>query len=194
MPPKNASPLIGSFEDPATLQPWDRNPRIQENAIPKIMRSLEEFGFGRALTAWGEKGERLLLAGHTTLKAYQRLSQEKGPSWSPAGCPPGRVPVRWVDHLPREKALAYALADNKLAEISEWNQDLLSEVLQDLEGEVDLSLLGWNEVDLKSFLHPESPEEMVESLGYKSFDESIGEDAPKGRTLTCPHCGGTFQK
>lgn len=134
-----------------SLAPWSRNPRINADAVPVIMRSLESFGFGRPLVAWRSKAERRLVVGHTTYAAYQRLASKHGEDWHPAGTPgPGLVPVRWRDDWTEAEASGYAIADNKTAEISLWDEDVLSELLVDLADEVNLDALGFDVADLDS--------------------------------------------
>jgi hypothetical protein len=51
---------------------------------------------------------------------------------------------------------AYRIADNKLAELTEWNMDLLPLELADLQGlDVDLGLLGFDENELAKLLEGE---------------------------------------
>mgnify|MGYP007042612736 FL=1 len=53
MPESVQAAVFVPFE---SLVPWDRNPRNNEEAIPRGMRSLETFGFGRPLIARGSTG------------------------------------------------------------------------------------------------------------------------------------------
>ena len=32
----------------------------------------------------------------------------------------------------------------------------------------------------------------VDDVKWKTFDETVGGDAPRGKTMKCPHCGQTF--
>lgn len=144
-----------------SLVPWNRNPRNNEDAIPKVMRSLEAFGFGRPLIAWGSTGPRRLVVGHTTFAAYSKLVAKNGEDWCPGGTPaPGMVPVRWRDDWTEEEAAGYAIADNRLGEIATWDDEVLAELLGELElGDVDLDAVGYSEADLDGLVErPEPPE------------------------------------
>jgi hypothetical protein len=53
----------------------------------------------------------------------------------------------------RHERKAYRIADNKTADLSDWNYELLPIELADLQGkEYDLSLLGFNEDELAELL------------------------------------------
>ena len=68
-----------------------------------------------------------------------------------------KVPVRFLDLDPAQ-ARALALADNRLGEVAEWNDEMLSEVLAELEAEsIDLDGLGWSDEELDEFLNITAP-------------------------------------
>lgn len=123
--------------DPSTLTAWDKNPRNNDPAVESVAKSIERFGFGAPIVARLE--DRMVIAGHTRLKAAALLQLE-------------RVPVRFLDISPAE-AKALALADNKLGEIAEWDDDLLAEVLRELDAdEIDLDGLGFSDSELDDLL------------------------------------------
>lgn len=66
-----------------------------------------------------------------------------------------QVPVVSLEHLTDEQARLYALADNKLAEKSEWDFDILIPEIQDLMSSVDLdlNLTGFNSIELDNILY-----------------------------------------
>lgn len=50
-------------------------------------------------------------------------------------------------------ASGYGLADNRSAELAEWNDDVLGSLLRDLsQDQVDVGLLGWSEEDMALLL------------------------------------------
>jgi ParB/RepB/Spo0J family partition protein len=122
--------------DVSNLHPWDENPRENEHAVPHVMESIERFGFASPIIA-RKNGE--IIAGHTRWKAAQKLGLEK-------------VPVRYMDLDPAD-AKMLAIADNKLNEIAEWDQELLVDVLKDLhELDEDLTKLGFSEEELSGLI------------------------------------------
>ncbi len=121
------------------LRPWDQNPRLNEPAVAKVADSIRRFGFGAPLLARRD-GE--LIAGHTRLKAALSLGLD-------------RVPVRYLDLDPADARLL-ALADNKLAEIAEWDEALLAEVLKDFDA-TDAAIAGFGASELAELLEKLEP-------------------------------------
>ena len=156
-----------------TLAPWDKNPRRNDEAAKEVAKSIRRFGFGAPILA--RAADRVVIAGHTRLKAAALLGLDK-------------VPVRFLDLDPAE-ARALALADNKLGELAEWDAEVLGDVLRELEAEqVDLVGLGFKDSELKALLDSVG----VDDVKWKEFDESIGNNAPAGKSIKCPHCGESF--
>ncbi len=119
------------------LKPYKRNPRINSKAVDAIAQSIQEYGFRQPIvtTADGE-----IIAGHTRYKAAEKLGLDI-------------VPVHIAEGLNEAQIKAYRIADNKLAELSQWDKELLPLELADLRGmDVDLSLLGFNEAELEALV------------------------------------------
>ena len=143
--------------------PYGRNPRVAlEAAIAKVAGSLTEFGWRQPIVV-DEQG--VILAGHTRLLAAQRLGLEK-------------VPVHVATDLTPQQAKAYRLADNRSAQETSWDMDLLPLELAELfDLEFDLALTGFEPDELAAFLAeptegltdpdevPEVPEEPVSQRG-----------------------------
>jgi DNA modification methylase len=105
------------------LRPWKDNPRLNDGAVDKVAASIKRFGFGSPIIA--RKADHEVIAGHTRLKAAIKLGLRQ-------------VPVRFVDLDPADAHLL-ALADNKTAEIAEWDEEQLGKILDELRGQdVDL--------------------------------------------------------
>lgn len=63
------------------------------------------------------------------------------------------VPVRFMD-LTDAEADALAIADNKIGELSKWDEDVLRDLIKDLEDEFPPESLGFSELELeKMFEH-----------------------------------------
>lgn len=121
--------------DPLTLVPWVRNPkRIAEAAVAKLAKAIGSIGWGAPILA--RRSDRRIIAGHRRQRAALVLL-ERGE------LPGGMVPVRWVD-VDDERAAAMALADQRHAEDSEWDEAALGDVLSGLEGELR-ELAGWTD-------------------------------------------------
>lgn len=121
----------------AALRPWVKNPRKNDPAVDSVAASIKRFGFGAPIVARLEDGE--VIAGHTRLKAAIRLGLSS-------------VPVRYLDLTP-EEARAYALADNKLGELAEWDTVGLVDVIREIGASgTPLDGLGWGGEDLDKML------------------------------------------
>ncbi len=99
-----------------SLRAWENNPRKNDKAVGELAKSIKRFGFGAPIVARKANGE--IIAGHTRWAAAKKLKLD-------------RVPVRFMDLDPAE-AHVLALADNKLGEIADWDDGLLTAVLADL--------------------------------------------------------------
>ena len=141
---------IGTYTPIEDLKEWDNNPRNNDHAVDEVAKSIKRFGFASPIIA--RKEDNMVIAGHTRLAAARSLGLDT-------------VPVRFVDLDPTEAQLL-ALADNKIGEIAEWDQDLLSEVLTDLKDE-DLSGIGFSDAEL---------EELIEEAQFEPLDNVIEED------------------
>ena len=104
-----------------TLDP--NNPRIhKDRQINTLVKSIQTFGFNIPL-AVNASGK--ILCGHARYLAAKKLGLNE-------------VPVIRLDHLTDLQAKAFMLADNKLSEMSTWDEELLAVHLKDLTS-VDLT-------------------------------------------------------
>jgi ParB-like chromosome segregation protein Spo0J len=94
----------------AELTPYPRNPRRHSDAqVAAIAGSIAAFGFNAPILVDSKSG---ILAGHGRCLAALKLGLDT-------------VPVVVLDHLSETEKRAYLLADNKLAELSSFDDDLL---------------------------------------------------------------------
>jgi len=126
------------------LLPYARNARQHsDEQIAQIAASIAEFGFVNPCLV-GADG--VLVAGHGRLAAARKLGLST-------------VPVVVLDHLTPTQRRALVLADNRLAEISTWDNDLLRIELEALQGDgFDLDLTGFDADALAELLAGEEPE------------------------------------
>ncbi|MCK9327298.1 MAG: site-specific DNA-methyltransferase [Bacteroidales bacterium] len=110
------------------LKVWEKNPRKNDTAADKLTGMIEEYGFVNPIII-DQHGT--IRAGHTRLKAAQKLSKDT-------------VPVLIYDFQNEAQAIGYAIADNKLSEIAEWDFEQLDELMNELEEmDFDTSLTGF---------------------------------------------------
>lgn len=120
------------------LKPFERNARKHSRAqIKKIAASIEKFGFINPVLVDG--GNRIV-AGHGRVEAARFLGRDT-------------VPTLSVEHLSDDELRAYVIADNRLAELAEWDRGILAIELQHLvnvDVNVDVALTGFDtpEIDI----------------------------------------------
>lgn len=117
-------------KDPAELIPYENNPRYNDNAVPAVAASIKEFGFKVPIII-DKNG--VIVAGHTRHKAALQLKLQK-------------VPCIIADDLTDTQIKAYRLADNKVGELAEWNDDFMFLELSELDAlGVDMLQFGFED-------------------------------------------------
>lgn len=115
------------------IKAYENNPRMNDNAVSEVRKSISEFGFQQPLVI--DKNNEIIV-GHTRMRAATELGLAE-------------VPCVVADDLTEEQVKAYRIMDNKSAEFSQWNYGLLTKEMTDLlESDYDLSLTGFNEDEL----------------------------------------------
>lgn len=153
------------MRDPASLVEHPRNynthPAEQIRLLAKIIK---HQGWRNPITVSKRSG--YVVKGHGRLAAALQL-----------GC--SEVPVDVQEYKDEASEYADMIADNRIAELAEADQDVLKGLLTDdvFEG-FDLDLTGFENTD---FLNDEKQLESPED--FKEFDENIDTDHK------CPKCG-----
>lgn len=115
----------------ADIKPYGNNPRKNDSAVAPVANSIREFGFKVPIVI---DKDGIIIAGHTRYRAAKELKLKT-------------VPCIVADDLTEQQVKAFRLADNKVSEFAEWDQDALLEELQGIL-EVDMSDFGFvNEED-----------------------------------------------
>jgi DNA modification methylase len=136
----------------AELTPDPQNARQHDDKnLKAIMGSLKEFGQRKPIVIT-EAGT--IVAGNGTVEAAKRLG------WLEIEVV--RVPSDWTD----AQVKAFAIADNRTAELANWNQEVLTSQLLELEAE------GWElaEFGFEAFELPDEDKPVIE--------DEIPESAP----------------
>lgn len=122
----------------AQLTPAQRNARKHSRKqIGQIADSIRTFGWTNPVLV---DDRNTIIAGHGRLEAARLLNLTE-------------VPVVRLSHLTPEQIRAYAIADNRLAELAGWDKELLSlelGELMEMELSFDIELTGFEmgEIDL----------------------------------------------
>lgn len=121
------------------LVPYARNARTHSpEQVAAVARSIQRFGFTNPVLIDAADG---IVAGHGRVLAAKSLGMAS-------------VPCLRVGWLTEAEKRAYVLADNKLAELAGWDDDLLAGELHDLrEGGFDLSVIGFADDEIDELLH-----------------------------------------
>lgn len=127
-----------------SLSPSAKNVRIHgEKQVAKIADSISAFGFICPIVV---DSSGVILAGHGRHAAAQILQMRK-------------VPVVQISHLSDTEKRLFALADNRLAELADWDEAALVIELKSLEQisvklDLDIEVTGFDTVDLDRLLVP----------------------------------------
>lgn len=148
--PKKTEPAAAIWLHVDELTPWKYNPRRNDHAVERVAKNIEALGFGSPIVARTlPDGKREIIAGHTRLKAMKWLAANRGADFTAQGTPgPGMVPVRILEHLTDDQAAALAIADNKLSEMSAWDDGMLVEILRELDEQKFNSGFSENELEI----------------------------------------------
>ena len=130
------------------LHPDSKNPRKHsKEQIKALARAMKAFDFTNPVLA--DKAG-ILIAGHCRLLAAKELGITS-------------IPVIRLEHLTPAQVKAYRIADNRLAEMAEWDIEILKDELQaltEIDASFDLTLTGFEMAKIDNFLNPgEDPEE-----------------------------------
>ena len=117
------------------LVPYVNNARTHSaEQIKKLQASLREFGFVNPV---------LVDAGLNVIAGHGRIMAAKAEGLD-------KVPCVFVEHLTDAQKRAYILADNRLAEMAGWDEELLKIELDALkEMNFDISLTGFDDFEFK---------------------------------------------
>jgi DNA modification methylase len=146
-----------------TIKVYPSNPRHNDHAVDAVAASIREFGFRQPIVV---DENDVIVVGSTRYKAALKLGLTE-------------VPVHVARGLTPAQVKAYRIADNKTAELADWDYELLVRELADLQQlDFDLEVVGFSSEELDELLRrevepgltdpdfvPEPPEEAVTQPG-----------------------------
>lgn len=109
------------------IKPYPKNPRNNNKAIEAVAKSIKEFGWQQPIVI---DRNNIIVIGHTRYKAAIELGMNE-------------VPCYIAENLSDEQIRALRLADNKVGELADWNEDLLNGELSDIFN-LDMSDFGFD--------------------------------------------------
>lgn len=133
------------------LKPWEDNPRINDEAVAAVAKSIESFGFNVPILC---DQQFTIIAGHTRWKAAKKIGMTS-------------VPVIVIE-ITEDQRKAFAIADNKTAEIADWDYPKLRKVLAELKNiKISLPSLGFCQAELQALLSQQR------QFDWKAFEERL---------------------
>lgn len=127
----------------SALRPYPKNARTHSpKQIRQIAKSIKSFGFTNPVLI---DKDNCILAGHGRVEAAKLAGLTE-------------VPAVVISHLTPAQKKAYILADNRLAELSGWDKNILKVELEELQsiedGDFDLTLTGFDTPEIDVLLAP----------------------------------------
>ena len=141
--------------------PYYNNPRDNSNAVAPVMESIKRYGFVKPIIC---DKEGMIIAGHTRYIAAYQLGMEY-------------VPVIYSD-MSEEQAKMFRIADNKLSEKSEFDEDALIEELRKMEVPKEMQAFFFEDIDMMLNFSMDSFQQQAEEMG--GFDNIEHIDIPTG--------------
>lgn len=135
--------------------------RHSEKQISQIASSIRQFGFTNPILL---DGEGVIVAGHGRYSAAKMLGMED-------------VPVIPIVDLTQAELRAYALADNRIAQNSGWDEEVLRtefEELHALELAFDLEITGFSTTEIDQILLVTPEEAKLEKLPEVDSRQTCG--------------------
>lgn len=143
------------------LIPYENNPRKNDSAVQPVANSIKEFGFKIPIII---DANNVIVCGHTRFRAAKQLRLKE-------------IPCIIADDLSEEQIKAFRLADNKVAEFAEWDQDVLMQELQ-----------GILTIDMNDFGFVDAIDEIAEKDDTYTTDINIPQYEPTGEIMKLENC------
>ena len=144
-----------------TLRPNPRSARTHSaKQIRQIAASIREFGF---ITPALIDAEGRIIAGHGRVEAAKMLGMTE-------------IPTIRLDHMSEAQMRAYAIADNRLAELAGWDDELIALELQYLsEPELDfqIEITGFETAEIDILIEKLAVDEPDEADAIPEFDRKL---------------------
>lgn len=127
------------------IHPYENNPRMNDDAVDAVAKSIKEYGFKVPIVV---DTNRVIITGHTRYKASQKLELKE-------------VPCIIANDLSDAKAKAFRLADNKVSDMSIWDNKKLLEELENIDKDL---FTGFEESDFF--------ESLLDETEFDALDEN----------------------
>jgi len=184
------------------LEPYENNPRVNRASVSDIEESIKKFGFKVPLVI---DESTTIIAGHTRLKAIKNLVgelDEQIEEYEDEGkenlaenlsqINEGKVPALRANDLTEEQIKEFRLVDNRIAEMSEWDETLLKFEIRELDGE----MIGFSDEEMSKYLDTsvtyedltEDDMEKTKQEVEEHYKNLSDEKLERMKQIDCPHC------
>ena len=148
------------------IKEYKKNSRVHpESQIKQICESIKEFGFNNPILI---DEDSVIIAGHGRFMAAKVLGLDV-------------APCIVLDGLIDEQKKAYVIADNKIHENGEWNEEILKEEIESISKSVNVDLLGFSEKEMSKIFDETAGIKIESDLDEKNLDQVIVKFMPCDR-------------
>lgn len=158
----------------AAIKPYENNPRLNSDTVAFLVDLIPKVGFNVPLVV---DPDGVIVKGHTRYAAAKQLGMTELPCVVTTADP--------------EAIRMDRIADNRIAELTEWDKEMLRHELNIVN--VDMGVLGFKPEDLGRIDagSPADVEVATSDLAdaEKRIKESVG-NKDEYYELTCPKCNG----
>ena len=134
------------------LTPHKTNARTHSKSqVAQIAASIEKFGFLNPVLI---DGDGRVIAGHGRIEAAKKLKRKT-------------VPTLSIEGMSEADRRAYIIADNRLAELAGWDDDLLKlefEYQLEFDASFDFEMLGFSETEANKLLDADAAEDNADHI------------------------------
>tara|TARA_R100000664_G_C2757478_1_gene145752 strand:+ start:498 stop:1082 length:585 start_codon:yes stop_codon:yes gene_type:complete len=174
-------PLADLVDDPNNARTHS-----QQN-VDAVARSLKKFGQQKNIVVIKEGEQYRVVAGHATTAAARQLGWKSISSH--------------VTDLPEAQAAAYGIADNRTAELGQWEVDALKKVVDELADDLTIADIGFTQDQLEAVVplpefdpvmpDPVLADDRAETIVVVIADDRLVEDVREAieETIECSTWG-----
>jgi ParB-like chromosome segregation protein Spo0J len=155
-------PIDKPIDYPKNARKWT------DKAVAKVAASIREFGWQQPLVV---DSQGVIVIGHLRRKAGQSIGLTT-------------CPVHVAKDLSPAKIRALRLADNRTAQESEWNLDILAAEFTELKTfDFDLTITGFDLTQVDGYLR---------GANFQPSTEAEQGKLDQKKPIKCPECGHEF--
>ncbi len=147
------------------IKPYSKNPRVIDDAVEYVKKSIEKFGFKNPIIL--DKNKEIV-CGHVRYEAAKQLNLIN-------------IPCIIENNLTSKQIKAFRIAENKTSEMARWNFDLLLDEMN-LLSEFDMSDFQFNIDDFTGELYINNDKDII--MNYKITVKSLyNEEIEKSKKI-----------